>query len=208
MSEANNESRWSGSVREEEKIARYLSIVRQTAASLKRRLPMSVQRDDLIAAGAWALMEALRHAQSTEGAAFECYLRIRVRGAMMDELRQQDWLPRRMREAVSRACSERADPRIVGIEDGAAADEQRMADTATPTPIEHAMAASRCRFVAEAVMRLPARERMVVQLHYFSDVRFKQIGELLGVSEPRVSQLHARALQRLREMLAPELQAA
>jgi RNA polymerase sigma factor FliA len=196
------------SIREQDDIARYMPIVLQTAASLKRRLPFSVQRDDLIAAGAYALMDSLRRAATTDAAAFECYLRIRIRGAMMDELRQQDWLPRRMRGAISQGFSESGDGRVIGIDDAAGADEVVLADTRTPTPIEHVLAMSKSRLVEDALKKLPPRERTVVQLHYFSDVRFKQIGALLGVSEPRISQLHARALQRLRDLLSPELKAA
>jgi RNA polymerase sigma factor FliA len=203
---ASYEAQDSCPVREEDEIARYMPIVLQTAASLKRKLPSNVQRDDLIAAGAYALMDSLRRAATTDASAFECYLRIRVRGAMMDELRQQDWLPRRMRCAITQGRGDHGDARVVGIDD--TYDELVLADTRTPTPIEHVLAASRSRVLEEAVKKLPARERTVVQLHYFSEVRFKQIGAMLGVSEPRISQLHARALERLREMLDPELQAA
>jgi len=202
------ESREFGSVCEDEEIARHMPIVLQAAASLKRKLPFNVQRDDLVAAGAYALMESLRRATTTDAAAFECYLRIRIRGAMMDELRQQDWLPRRMREEISQGLSLHGDARVVGIDETVSSDELSLADTLAPSPIEHVLAANRSRLVEDAVRKLPPRERTVVQLHYFSDVRFKQIGALLGVSEPRISQLHSRALQRLRDMLAPELQAA
>jgi RNA polymerase sigma factor for flagellar operon FliA len=83
-----------------------------------------------------------------------------------------------------------------------------LADTRNPSPIEEVVASSERKLVAAAVSKLPPRERTVVQLHYFSGVRFKLIGNMLGVSEPRISQLHSRALQRLRDMLSCELAAA
>jgi RNA polymerase sigma factor FliA len=197
-------------IHEEEDLARYMPIVQQTVAALMRRLPSNVQRDDLIAAGTWGLMDSLRRAPTTEGTAFESYVRIRIRGAMVDELRAQDWLPRRVRTAVNRRQPGEAAPlaAVVGLEDVTMGDPMALADTQHRSPIEEVLASSERKLLAAAVEKLPPRERTVVQLHYFSGVRFKLIGTMLGVSEPRISQLHSRALQRLRDMLSCELAAA
>lgn len=197
-------------IHEEADLARYMPIVHQTVTALVRRLPSNVQRDDLVAAGTWGLMDSLRRAPTTEGTAFESYVRIRIRGAMVDELRAQDWLPRRVRTAVNRREPGDSTPlaSVVGLEDVVAGDPMALADTQNRSPIEEVLASSERRLVAAAVSKLPPRERTVVQLHYFSGVRFKLIGNMLGVSEPRISQLHSRALQRLRDMLSCELVAA
>ena len=192
---------------EQERLGQYMPIVHQTAATFQRRLPVNVQRDDLIAAGTWGLVDSLRRAQDSEGVAFECYVRIRIRGAMVDELRAQDWLPRRVRRAISRQQPEGDTATVVGFDDMTGRDAMALADKGTPTPMEQVAAASERKMVAAAMGKLPPRERTVVQLHYFSGVRFKQISTMLGVSEPRISQLHSRALQRLREMLACDMAA-
>jgi RNA polymerase sigma factor for flagellar operon FliA len=197
-------------VREEEELARYMPIVHQTAATLMKRLPVNVQRDDLVAAGTFGLLDSLRRSCVTDGAAFECYVRIRIRGAMVDELRAQDWLPRRVRKSVSRAAEAEGAhiAVVVGFDDASSADPMMLADSQTRTPIEEAVASAERKLVECAVGKLPPRERTVVRMHYFSGVKFKEIGAMLRVSEPRVSQLHSRALHRLRDMLASELAAA
>ncbi|MBI5532289.1 MAG: sigma-70 family RNA polymerase sigma factor [Deltaproteobacteria bacterium] len=197
-------------IHEEQDLARYMPIVHQTVAALMRRLPCNVQRDDLVAAGTWGLMDSLRRTPTAEGTAFESYVRIRIRGAMVDELRAQDWLPRRVRRAVNRRESGDSAlvTSVVGLEDVTAGDPMALADTQNRSPMDEVLASSERKLVAAAVNKLPARERTVVELHYFSGVRFKLIGNMLGVSEPRISQLHSRALQRLRDMLSCELEAA
>ena len=185
-----------------------MPIVHRTAALLMRRLPPHVQRDDLVAAGTYGLMDSLRKCATSDGAAFECYVRIRIRGAMVDELRAQDFLSRRARSALHKRGAGDDEAQVVALDDLAAGDVLALADRDSLTPIEYVEANAERQILASAVGKLPPRERTVVQMHYFSGVQFKKIGALLGVSEPRVSQLHSRALQRLRDMLSCELAAA
>ena len=85
-----------------EELTSYMPLVHQVVARLLRKLPPNVLRDDLVGAGAFGLIDALR--KSTDrGPAFEWYARIRIRGAVVDELRTQDWLTRRARTRVARA---------------------------------------------------------------------------------------------------------
>jgi RNA polymerase sigma factor for flagellar operon FliA len=198
----------SASLVREQDLARFMPIVHQVAASMMRRLPQHVQRDDLIAAGTYGLMDSLRRSAATQGAGFECYVRIRIRGAMVDELRAQDFLSRRARRAVQSRGARSGFAHVVALDDLAVGELMALADVLSPSPVEQVQAAAERQIVAEAIGRLPPRERTVVRLHYFSGVQFKKIGALLGVSEPRISQLHSRALQRLRDMLSCELAAA
>jgi RNA polymerase sigma factor for flagellar operon FliA len=78
----------------DEQIAQYLPLVKRIAYHLMSRLPPSVQQDDLIQAGLIGLLEALRNYDATQGASFQTYARIRIRGAMLDEIRKNDWAPR------------------------------------------------------------------------------------------------------------------
>ena len=75
-------------------IAQYTPLVKKIAYHLMSRLPPSVQQDDLIQAGLIGLLEALRNYDASQGASFQTYARIRIRGAMLDEIRKNDWAPR------------------------------------------------------------------------------------------------------------------
>jgi RNA polymerase sigma factor for flagellar operon FliA len=78
----------------DQQIEQYLPLVKRIAYHLMSRLPPSVQQDDLIQAGLIGLLEALRNYDATQGASFQTYARIRIRGAMLDEIRKNDWAPR------------------------------------------------------------------------------------------------------------------
>ena len=77
-----------------DQIEQYIPLVKRIAYHLMARLPPSVQQDDLIQAGLIGLLEALRNYDATQGASFQTYARIRIRGAMLDEIRKNDWAPR------------------------------------------------------------------------------------------------------------------
>jgi RNA polymerase sigma factor FliA len=174
----------------------YLPLVRRVVRQLARRLPANVQRDDLLAAGVFGLIDSLRRNGGDGGAAFEWYARTRIRGAIFDELRAQDWLSRRARAAAGvPAC-------FVSFEDVANDDESGLASPDDPS--EAFEARSLCRALGRALSQLPERERTVVGRHYFEGAKLKEIGAELGVSEPRISQLLARAIERLRAILLIE----
>jgi RNA polymerase sigma factor for flagellar operon FliA len=160
---------------------------------LARRLPANVERDDLLAAGIFGLVDSLRRNGGDGGHAFEGYARTRIRGAVVDELRAQDWLSRRARAASEVGAS------VVSIEDVGNDDEPCLTGDDDPAAAFEA----RClgRSLARALQQLPERERRVVGRHYFEGARLKDIGAELGVSEPRISQLLGRAIERLRAIL-------
>ncbi len=169
-------------------------LVRQ----LSRGLPPNVERDDLLAAGLFGLIDSIRRNGGSEGEAFAGYARMRIRGAIVDELRAQDWLSRRAREAVT-ATGDAAS--VVSMDD-MTPNEESVHLSYGEDPAEALMACSERHALASAIARLPERERLVVGKYYFEGAKLKEIGAELGVSEPRVSQLHARALGLLRGMLA------
>lgn len=185
-------------------ISRHIHLVRQVVVRMLRRLPPNVQRGDLMAAGVLGLIDALRKNGGDQGGAFESYARIRIRGSILDELRTQDWLPRRTRWALSQdnKDSNVIPISILGFDDLTHGDQP--VDVADDN---HEDAASLLEkedertTVEHAIAKLPEREQVIIRMHYFSGVRFRDIGEQLGVSEPRVSQLHTRAMKQLREIL-------
>jgi len=171
----------------------YLPLVRRVVRQLARRLPANVQRDDLLAAGIFGLVDSLRRNGGATGAAFEWYARTRIRGAIFDELRAQDWLSRRARAAAGvPAC-------FVSFEDVANDDETGLGGSEDPA--EAIEWRCLCRALGRALAQLPERERNVVARHYFEGAKLKDIGAELGVSEPRISQLLGRAIERLRAIL-------
>jgi RNA polymerase sigma factor for flagellar operon FliA len=181
-------------------VAEYMPLVHQVVGTMLPRLPPNVLRDDLVAAGTLGLLDALRRQPASErGAEFGWYARVRIRGAVIDELRAQDWLSRRARRRF--VAEERTSAAFVGIED--LPEERRtIADEAALTPEAQVSLKSEARAIAKAVERLPVRERNIINAHYFEGVQLRAIAHELGVSEPRVSQLHARAVARLREYLS------
>jgi RNA polymerase sigma factor for flagellar operon FliA len=182
----------------------YMPLVRQTVARFVRKLPPNVLRDDLMAAGTYGLIDSLRKNGQDRGPTFEWYARIRIRGAILDELRTQDWLTRRARNKVTAASDSSAPARaaVIGFDDlperGRAIS---LTDENAQSPLQMCEKSIEKKALAKAMEQLPEREQMIVRLHYFQDVQFKAIAAKLGVSEPRVSQLHARAMGKLKALL-------
>jgi RNA polymerase sigma factor for flagellar operon FliA len=216
--------------RENELVTRHATLVKRIARHVMNRLPASVQLDDLLQAGLIGLMEAARSYDPSQGASFETYATIRVRGAILDELRRNDWAPRSLSRR-SRQLSEAA--RAIESRQGRAATAQEIADVLGLTLEEYhhwVLEASNQNFfsldqiedqhgecarsgdttyghvengrlqgfLAEAIGWLSDREQLVLSLYYDRDLTLKEIGEVLGVSESRVCQIHGEAAMRLR----------
>jgi RNA polymerase sigma factor FliA len=177
----------------------YTPLVQKIVGGFQRKLPRNVLRDDLLAAGMIGLWDAIqRHgAEANEG--FEWYVRVRIRGAILDELRAQDWLPRRMRSAMNSEHPSIA-PSVVRLEDmnewehGKCLAQQASGEAELCERSDH-------EALSEAVELLPERERFIVREHYYKGVKFKELSVELGVSEPRISQLHSRAMKRLKDIV-------
>jgi RNA polymerase sigma factor for flagellar operon FliA len=186
-----------------EELTTYMPLVHQIVARVLRRLPPNVLRDDLVAAGTFGLIDALRKS-GERGPAFDWYARIRIRGAVVDELRAQDWLTRRARTRMARAQArgEAGGVAVVGFDDLPESQAQSFVDESAKTPHEQVEQRMNRAALERAVSTLPEREANIVAWHYFEGIPFKTIASRLGVSEPRVSQLHARAMERLRTALA------
>ncbi len=218
-------------------IERYMDLVRRIAFHMLGRLPASVQVEDLIQAGVIGLLEAGRQYDSKHGASFETYAGIRIRGAILDEVRRQDWGPRSAHRAA-REVSEavRAVENRTGRE-ASAKDVARELGVDLPTyhgmlrkvtearvlsldamfdadtdyedllPGDSVDPAAVCvdesftAAVAAAIDELPERERLVLSLYYDEELNLREIGEVLGVTESRVCQIHGQALARLRARL-------
>jgi RNA polymerase sigma factor for flagellar operon FliA len=191
-----------------------MHLVLTIVADFMRKVPRSVQREDLVAAGSMGLLQALRSKTHTCPEMLTAYARIRIRGAIIDELRRHDWSPRRRRQPSPSA------PVVVtnGTADGSATPEKpeklgvvvvgfddlpptHAFRAEGPSPLEQVEDRRGARRVREAVAMLPPRERNIVTMRYFEDVPSKAIASSLGLSEARVSQLLARATAQLKQIL-------
>jgi RNA polymerase sigma factor for flagellar operon FliA len=221
-----------------ELVESYAPLVKRIAHHLLARLAASVQLDDLIQAGLIGLLEAARNYDAAKGASFETYAGIRIRGAMLDEVRRGDWAPRslhrntrKMHEAMSRlekrqgraasdqeVANELGMPlaeyhaiardslcsRVFSFDDLGGGGDDNPEDNlpgAGLSPAEGAQRDVLRRQLAAAIAGLPERERLVLALYYDEELNLKEIGQVLGVSESRVSQIHSQAALRLRARL-------
>lgn len=226
-----------------------LPLVRHILGRLPVTLPTGLSQEDLASAGVLALLRCIDTFEPERGLEFATYAVPRVRGAMIDELRAHDIVPRSVRQranAIERACTElrqygddapSAD--AIGRQAGLSTEmvestlsavglrsllslesfvrsssdgrEQRVLDgAADPTcasPLATAMATERRAILAEAIAALPEADRRVITLYYQGDLMLKEIAEILSVTKSRVSQIHSRALFRLRDHVATALAA-
>ena len=220
-------------------VVQYAPLVKRIAYHMMARLPASVQVDDLIQVGMIGLLDAVSNYDDTQGAQFETYAVQRVRGAMLDELRQCDWLPRSARKAlrqietamnaleqrVCRAPTERevANELHVSLEgyqqmlldargcqllhyedlqssEGEDFFERHCADNSAEPFAKLQDGKFRVKLI-EAIGLLPEREKLMMAMYYEEELNLREIGEVMGVSESRVCQLHSQAMARLRSKL-------
>jgi len=214
----------------------YLPLVKRIAYHLKGRLPDSVFVDDLIQSGIIGLIEAMQKFNANQGASFETYAGIRIRGAMLDEIRKGDWTPRsvhRKSREVSAAIfrveakygREARDEEIaieMGIEieqyyhvlqdtnsaqllsidepDHDELSEERIVSKGQ-TPLGELAESGFQEALVVEIANLPEKEKLVMALYYDEELNLKEIGEVLEVSESRVSQIHSQAIKRIRSRM-------
>lgn len=216
----------------------YLGLVHHTARELLKTVSQDLELDELVSAGTLGLVQAIEGFELARGLAFSTYAVPRIRGAMLDELRSRDWIPRSIRtrrrllartsavlqHQLGRAAEPHemaaalgvdlptywrwtgeADPRVMLALHHAATregEEHRLEETipdpASREPFEALTQAETLAELRDAFADLPHKERLVLTLYYYEELSLRQIGEVLHVTESRVSQIRQRALQRLR----------
>lgn len=220
----------------EECLKEYAPLVKRIAHHMMLKLPGSVEVDDLIQSGMMGLLDAAGRYDELRGAQFETYAAQRIRGAMLDELRGADWLPRSMRRdmrrietAISRLqqklgkmpneaeiarelevslleyqqmLQESRGAQLFYYEDFHGEGDEDFFDRFTidddSNPLELLQDEHFREALIQAIERLPERERQMMGMHYEQDMNLREIGEVMGVSESRVCQLHSQAVARLR----------
>jgi RNA polymerase sigma factor for flagellar operon FliA len=224
-------------------LADYLPLVKNVAGRMAAGFPKSVELNDLVNTGVIGLIEAFNNFDPARGVKFETFAVPRIRGAILDELRALDWVPRSTRskarnidkatnklegelgrepsdfelastldisaeelyhaqrdvsvtvllsldELICREDDNRQVPRIETVE-----------NVATVDVLEDMEKLELRVFLIHAISNLTEQERLVVSLYYYEELTLKEIGEIMLISESRVSQIHTRAVDRLRAMI-------
>lgn len=169
-----------------------MTLVRQIAASVARRLPSHVDRDELVSLGALGWAEARARFDASRGVPFAGFAAMRIRGAILDGLRAVDTLSRGDRKRAKADTAPTA-PRIVSDAEEVEAAVSEQDDASELLQREELIEELRA-----ALDTLPKRDRYIVQRHFFDDVPMRAIGIELGVTESRISQIVSAAVGRLR----------
>jgi RNA polymerase sigma factor for flagellar operon FliA len=206
-------------------IQRYSSVIDRVVRRIVMRTGLQSAFVDLWSAGAVGLLEAARRFDASRGVTFETFVEHRIRGAMLDELRRMDHLPRRLRSRTDDlqkarkklsgqlgrdasteelATELKLDMEEVGgiealLEPHVSLERWTAGAVSEDGPIEDKLA--RVQMVSaleQAIRGLPERLQTVLGLHYLEGLTYREIAKILDVSEPRVCQLHADGLKRLR----------
>lgn len=213
----------------------YLPLVKKIGLHLVAKLPESVELDDLLQVGMIGLIQARDSFDASQGASFATYAGIRIKGAMLDEVRRNDWLPRSVQQKIKQVgdAISKAEARL-----GRPASSQEIADELNISLEEYQEIASElacCRMTSledfetesevdgvdpserleeddfkqalvGAIKILPEKEQLMMSLYYGDELNLKEIGEVLGVSESRISQIHGQALARVRAHMSTWVQ--
>ena len=218
-------------------ILQYYPLVKSVAYRLVSRFPPNVEIDDLINVGCLGLIDAIDRFTPERAASFRAYAEMRIRGAMIDELRSLDWVPRSVRQRMDEAgraqvqlerdlgrsptdaetaaylgmdidqfqalAKNQSLLSVISLDElGGRDDSRRDVHQILRDPGGHtAEALVDLKLLqdklAEAIAQLKEREKIVVALYYTEDLTLKEIGEVLGVTESRISQIHSQAIKRL-----------
>lgn len=221
-------------------ILHYSPLVKYIAGRISAGLPQSVDQGDLVSYGIFGLIDAIEKYDMTREIKFETYAISRIKGAIIDELRALDWVPRSVRyrarelervyyelenelrrvptdEEVAKAMGITIEEHndllaqlsytsvlaleelwSVGEKDDKVSLIDSIEDTSSPDPAQTFEFEEIKDILADAIKRLPERERTVIGLYYYDGLTLREIGDILGVTESRVSQLHTKAVLRLK----------
>jgi RNA polymerase sigma factor for flagellar operon FliA len=222
----------------------YSPLVKYVAGRTAAGLPPHVEEADLISYGLVGLISAIERFEPAREIKFETYAIMRIKGAIIDELRAMDWVPRSVRSRAREV--ERANAKLEHSLQRAPTDEEMAAelkitveelnesllaishssivaldelwsvsdssgdqvslmdtieDHAAPDPAKALDVGDLKDRIAESIAKLPEREKLVIALYYYENLTLREIGEVLGVTESRVSQLHTKAVLRLRSRM-------
>jgi RNA polymerase sigma factor for flagellar operon FliA len=226
----------------DELILEHLPQIKFIAQRISSKLPSHVELNDLVSAGILGLLDAIKKFDPSRGVKFKTYAELRIKGAILDSLRNLDWAPRSLRkkskdlDRVHRSLEQRFGrpatdkevceemeisldefyelvDQIKGLNLGSFQELTSQDDDNSEPLVKYIPDAPQINpffifhkseiqgILSTAIDTLPKKERLVVSLYYFDELTMKEIGKVLGVNESRVSQLHTKAMLRLRTKL-------
>ena len=227
----------------EQIILEYAPLVKVVAGRLSMYLGYNVEYDDLVSYGVFGLIDAIDKFDTEKEVKFETYASLRIRGAILDQIRKMDWIPRTVRqkqkkidEAIKRvemqtgktALDEEV-ARELGVSDGELLEWQSQLKVTNLVslnefieqgtepvmdarhnshfiqPEEQVQETELKEKLKEAMELLTEKEKKVILLYYYEDLTLKEISRVLEVSESRISQLHTKALQKLKQRLGDHI---
>ncbi len=235
-------------VLKEQIILEHTALIRYIVNRIAVRLPSHIDLDDLHNTGVIGLMDAIDKYDPGKNCKFKTYAEFRIKGAILDQLRSLDWVPRSIRQKsrrleqayseveqrLGRSATDSEIAQSLGIEleefhfllnqvrgismvnldelrSGGDPDQPAYGDIFEDVKSENPFASLKSRelrqAVAECIGALPEKERLVISLYYYEDLNMKEIGNVLGITESRVCQIHTKAVQRLRSKLRSVLHA-
>jgi RNA polymerase sigma factor for flagellar operon FliA len=221
-------------------IVHYSPLVKFVAGRVGVGLPRNVDQGDLVSNGIFGLIDAIEKFEPERGFKFETYAINRIKGAILDELRAMDWVPRSVRsrareiersvvelehrlkrtptdEELAKHMNVRIDDlqdnlaeistlglvaldEVLGPDSGSSLGDM-VADASGLSPEQVFQKEETRRILADAINRLPDRERLVLTLYYFEGLTLAEVGDVLGVTESRVCQIHAKSVMSLRNRM-------
>ena len=225
-------------------LAEYASLVKYTAQRIAINLPKSVELGDLIGAGVFGLIKAVESFDPSLGFKFETFASHKIRGAILDELRALDWVPRSIRQKSKNLqttygrleqelgrmpyddevahemglnmkdyeslLNDVAPTTIISLEDqfpaqGGEGKSLSVIDTienpSGSDPLKELGYQEVKKILKDTISELPEKEKLVVALYHYEELTLKEIGQVLGITESRVSQIHSKTMLKLRARL-------
>ncbi len=220
----------------EKLILEYAPLVKLVAGRLSMYLGYNVEYDDLVSYGIFGLIDAIDKFDSMKAVKFETYASLRIRGAILDQIRKMDWIPRTIRQkqkkidaamkeiesATGRTATDEEIAKSLGISDedynvwqsqmkissvvslnefmesGSEVPAQQSNQYHFDSPEEVIEKKELKKILEQALELLTEKEKKVILLYYYEDLTLKEISNVLEVSESRISQLHTRALQKMK----------
>jgi len=224
----------------EQVVLEHEPLIRYIVNRLAVRLPNHVDLDDLYSTGAIGLMDAIEKFDPSKGCKFKTYAEFRIKGAVLDQLRSLDWVPRSVRQKgrkleqayseleqrLGRSANEEEVADSLGLDldkfhtmvnqvrgislvnleevrgtnsdgDTAGTFADVVEDVTAENPFASLKSTETKHVISDTINSLPEKERLVISLYYYEDLNMKEIGNILGITESRVCQIHTKATSRL-----------
>jgi RNA polymerase sigma factor FliA len=186
----------------DELILAYQNLVKMTANKMAQSFPNSVETEDLMSYGLFGLIDAIEKFDPDLGYKFETYAVSRIRGAIIDEMRSLDWVPRSVRAHDKE--SGKTSGTMIALDEPMSSEEgtATYGDSIYEDDWDRDMVDTVARQMADATEAISEREHLVLSLYYYNGFTLAEIGTILGVTESRVCQIHTKTISKLRENYA------